>query len=343
MATTIRDVANHAGVALSTVSYVLTGNRPVSRETRHRVQRSIEELRFRPHAGARSVRASRTGVIGLVVPFRAGASSRVRMDFVSAVVEAANRRHLDVLLVTAVDGEAQITRVVESAMVDGLVVMDVDLHDPRIPLLAELGKPAVLIGMPDQAAGVAYVDLDFAEAGRLCARHLLELGHERIALLGCPQSFFDHELAFVHRFRSGVREVLHAGGAPEIFEAVEPWATGLEDALFALLRREPELTGLVVHNDTVVGRVVDTLKRSFREVPRDISVVAMCPDELALQQHPQLAFVGLPAADLGARAVEMLVAQDGGTPVASELLVPELHAGTSTSVSRCTVTTAGVR
>lgn len=334
MPATIRDVATHAGVALSTVSYVLTGNRPVSAATRQRVEQSIAELKFRPHAGARSIRASHTGVIGLVVPFRAGTSSRVRMDFVAAVAEAANRRHLDVLLLTAESGHAQIERVVASAMVDGLIVMDVDLHDDRIALVAELGKPAVLIGMPDQSAGLPYVDLDFVAAGRLCARHLVDLGHERIGLLGCSSTFYEREVAFVHRSRAGVFEILRSYGLPELFETVEPVPTGADDALRALFGREPELTALVVHNDMAIGTVLESLMRSFREVPRDLSVVAICPEDLASQQRPELTFVALPAAVLGARAVELLVAQDGGMPVECELFEPELHLGASTGPPR---------
>jgi DNA-binding LacI/PurR family transcriptional regulator len=252
------------------------------------------------------------------------------MDFVAAVAESANIRGLDVLLLTAENGYAEIERVVASAMVDGLILMDVDLHDDRITLVAELDKPAVLIGMPDQPDGLTYVDLDFAAAGRLCARHLVDMGHEKIGLLGCSSTFYEHEVAFVHRSRAGVFDVLRAYGLPELFETVEPDPTGIEDALRSLFDTEPELTALVIHNDMAIAGVLDALKRSFREVPRDLSVVAICPEDLARQQLPELTFVALPAATLGTRAVELLVAQQAGADVTSELFAPELVGGGST-------------
>ena len=68
---TIADVAKAAGVSSSTVSYVLSGKRPISQATRHRVEKAIRDLGFSPHAGARALASSRTNVLGLVVPLRA--------------------------------------------------------------------------------------------------------------------------------------------------------------------------------------------------------------------------------------------------------------------------------
>ena len=69
---TLADVARHAGVAASTVSYVLSGKRPVSEETRERVARSIQLLGYQPHAGARALASAKSNVLGLVMPLRRG-------------------------------------------------------------------------------------------------------------------------------------------------------------------------------------------------------------------------------------------------------------------------------
>jgi DNA-binding LacI/PurR family transcriptional regulator len=347
---TIRDVARHAGVSLSTVSYVLSGNRPVSAGTRERVEDSIRKLKFEPHAGARSIRASRTGVIGLVVPFRQGINSAVRMEFISSITEAANAQDLDVLLMTAERGNGRIERAVRSAMVDGLIAMEICLDDQRIPLLVELAKPAVLIGMPDQAWGLPYVDLDQEAAGRTCAEHLLGLGHTSIGLLGCSPAFYDNRLAFVHRFRDGVFEVLREARLPAPFEPIEPTRSGVEDALRRLITKAPDLTGLIVDNNMALTTVIETLKRSFRRgrsglpqlvpeprpgahdvIPRDLSVVANCPDELARHQPIALTHVPLPSAELGRLAVQLLVRRTRGERVESVLLAPELREAASTA------------
>lgn len=184
---TMNDVARAAGVSTSTVSYVLSGKRTISADTRNEVLAAIEKLGYSPHAGARALASNRSNVLGLVVPLRADVNVSVVMQFVAAVVTTARTFEQDVLLLTQ-DDVGGIERVVSQSVVDGLVMMDIEAKDPRIPLLAKLGKPAVLIGVPDDAFGISCVDFDFAAASRISVRHLLELGHRRLALIGSPQA-----------------------------------------------------------------------------------------------------------------------------------------------------------
>src|SRR2546423_7781793 len=111
----IADVASHAGVSISTVSYVLSGKRPISEATRSRVQASIRALGYHPHAGARALASSRSNVIALVMPLRQGVHVPVVMQFVIAVVASARRHDHDVLLVTQDEGERGLRRVVHSS------------------------------------------------------------------------------------------------------------------------------------------------------------------------------------------------------------------------------------
>lgn len=200
---TISEVAKHAGVAVSTVSYVLSGKRTISADTRRRVLDSISALGYHPNAGARALASKRSNVIALVLPLRAGMHVPVLMRFASAVVTAARRFDHDVLLLTADEGTAGIRRVAASALVDALVLMDVELDDRRVPLLRELAEPSVLIGFPAQPAGLTCVDLDFAAAGTRCVEHLAERGHEEIALLGAPSVVYDRGTGFATRTREG--------------------------------------------------------------------------------------------------------------------------------------------
>lgn len=154
----ITDVARHAGVSPSTVSYALSGKRPISDETRRRIQASIRELGYRPHAGARALASSRSNVLALVIPLRAGIHVPVVMQFAVSVVTTARRYDHDVLLLTQEEGEEGLHRVADTALVDALIVMDVQLHDPRLPLLRALERPSVLIGFPSDATGLTCVD-----------------------------------------------------------------------------------------------------------------------------------------------------------------------------------------
>src|SRR5579859_7374417 len=101
---TLADVARHAGVAASTVSYVLSGKRSVSEQTRQRVQRAIEVLNYHPHAGARALASSKSHVLALVVPLRSDMYVPVMMEIAIGVVTTARGYGYDVLLLTNDEG-----------------------------------------------------------------------------------------------------------------------------------------------------------------------------------------------------------------------------------------------
>ena len=121
---TIDDVARAAGVSASTVSYVLSWKRPISAATRLRVERSIRDLAYRPHAGARALASSRTNVIGLMAPLRVDVNVSVIMQFVTGVMTAARTFDHDVLLLTQ-DDATGLERVADGSMVDALIMMDI--------------------------------------------------------------------------------------------------------------------------------------------------------------------------------------------------------------------------
>src|SRR3954466_10657193 len=137
----ISDVACHAGVSPSTVSYVLSGKRSISEQTRRRVLDSVRTLGYRPHAGARALASSRSNVIALVVPLRSGIHVPIVMQMAIAAVTTARSYDHDVLLLTQDEGVGGLERVAGTALVDAIIVMDVELHDVRLPVLRELGRP----------------------------------------------------------------------------------------------------------------------------------------------------------------------------------------------------------
>ncbi|GAA1606639.1 LacI family DNA-binding transcriptional regulator [Catellatospora bangladeshensis] len=329
---TIADVARHAGVSTSTVSYVLSGKRAISASTSARVHASIRALGFHPHAGARSLASNRSSVIALVLPLRQGMHLPVLMQFATAVVTSARMHHHDVLLVTADEGPAGLRRVAAGALVDGLVLMDVEMHDPRVPTLRRLERPSVLIGLPADSAGLTCVDLDFHRAGAVCVEHLAALGHREVALLGAPRVVYDRDTGFAHRTRDGFLEAAKRLKLTAYAQPFEEHPDAVLTSLTQLLDHHPALTGLVVHNEAAVGHVLAALRTLGRRVPEDVSVVAICPDELAERSSPVLSSVQIPAEDVGRYAVELLMQKLDGVPVPdSTLLAPKLTARASTA------------
>ncbi|GAA2993516.1 LacI family DNA-binding transcriptional regulator [Streptosporangium longisporum] len=330
-AVTISEVARHAGVAVSTVSYVLSGKRAISADTRRRVLDSVRVLGYHPNAGARALASRRSNVIALVLPLRVGMHVPVLMQFATSVVTEARRYDHDVLLLTADEGSDGLRRAAASALVDGLVLMDVELHDSRVPLLKDLAEPSVLIGFPSDSAGLTCVDLDFARAGALCVEHLAERGHREIALLGAPSVVYDRGTGFARRTREGFAVAMAETGLTGVALPCEEDFDRVCAAITGLLDSRPGLSGLVVHNEAAVNHVLGALRQSGRRVPDDIAVVAICPDDIAERSSPPLTSVLIPAEEVGRQAVRLLMEKLEGRAVPDgTLLQPRLTVRAST-------------
>jgi DNA-binding LacI/PurR family transcriptional regulator len=332
---TIVDVARAAGVAPSTVSYVISGKRRISPDTRRRVEQCIRDLGYHPNAGARALASSRTNVLALAVPLRADLNLSVIMQFVSSVVTAAREHDLDLLLLTNDDGPAELRRVASSAIADALIVMDIESTDGRIPMLSALDRPAVLIGLPEQPNGLSCVDLDFTAAGSACVAHLADLGHRSVALIGPSPAVYRRGTSYATRFLRGFDEAAQERGVRATNRPCAHSYEAVSACLDDLFAADPGLTGLVVHNEAVLPGLLADLRHRGLRVPEDVSVIAVCPDTMA-EQHPvALTTVAIPAEEVGAQAVEMTMRRLGGhTTPEVRLLGPRLTRRDSTAAPR---------
>jgi len=318
----ITDVARHAGVSPSTVSYALSGKRPISEETRQRVEEAIRELGYRPHAGARALASSRSNVLALVIPLRAGIHVPVVMQFAVSVVTTARKHDHDVLLLTQEEGEDGLRRVADTALVDALIVMDVQLHEPRLPLLRSLERPSVLIGFPADSEGLTCIDLDFKAAGEACVEHLARLGHRVVALVGSPPEVYVRQTAFAQRVVQGFTAAADRSGLSSSVHPCEASPAAARLVAGQLLREHPALTGVVVHNEPILEPLIEAFEQLGLRVPGDLSVTAICPDELAESVRVPVTSVALPSAEVGERAVELLMKKLGGSAVPEATLLP---------------------
>jgi DNA-binding LacI/PurR family transcriptional regulator len=327
---TLADVARHAGVAASTVSYVLSGKRSVSAATRQRVEQSIELLNYHPHAGARALASSRSSIIALVVPLRGDLYVPVMMEIAIAVTTTARRFGHDVLLLTNEEGPEGIRRVAVTARADAMILMDVSMDDDRIPMLRDVGIDAVLIGVPADARGLACVDLDFAAAGARCVEHLASLGHREVAFIGEAEAVYRRRSGFAERTLDGVKASAAAHGVRVVHRPCQASHEAAAGTITRILEDRPGTTGLIVQNESVIPPLLSVLRTTGRMVPEDMSVVALCPDQVAEQTSPRLTSVRIPAEDMGRWAVELLMRRpyDGHELV---LLPPELTIRGSTA------------
>ena len=303
--TTIHEVAAAAGVSISTVSYALSGKRPVSEKTRRRIEDAAQTLGYQPDAGARMLAGRRTHIFALTEPLRADTHAPTHMAFVLATAVAARRRGYDILLLTDEQASEGMNRVAASNLVDAILVLDVAPDDERAVIARAVGTPTVFIGVPDDHQGLTCVDLDFEAAGRLAVDRLADAGHRRITLLGQTEAAYRRS-NFPRRLLRGAqdaaaeREVVldrAASGAtvtePSTVRTAIASALGSGDRAFVvhaaddvheLLLGTLEEHGLVVGEDVSVVSAAASFDTSSLRVPLDtIPLVPQQSCDLAVE------------------------------------------------------------
>jgi len=204
----LRQLAEQLGLSQTTVSRALNGYPEVSERTRRRVQAVAEQTGYAPNPRARSLATGRAMAVGHVIPAASQHEimNPVFADFIAgagAIYQAAGY-DLVLTLVPDDDEEATYRALAARGRVDGVIVQTPRPDDARITTLQELGLPFVVHGRtPGCADGYSWVDMDNARAFGRATRHLLELGHRRIALLNGPT-----DLGFAIRRRAGVSDAL---------------------------------------------------------------------------------------------------------------------------------------
>ncbi len=318
---TMADIARRSGVALSTVSYVLSGKRSVSKETQERVRKAIEDLDYRPHPRARALASGTSRTIALFLPSASWSQLPVQQTFVAGVTQATSEHDYALLLSTAPSDPRAVAELVHQRRADGVILMEILLEDPRVEVLRSEGHPFSLIGHCEDNTGISYVDLDFADAIRRSVEHLYELGHRRIALF----NFTEEQLAAgycsavrgLHAFQDVTAEL----GLEGIHIPCPHTIPESQAAAHRLFETDPSCTAAVTTGWQFSGLLAAARDCHLR-VPDDFSVVAIIAPQFAEMLSPALSGIDWPAFEAGKLAAEMLIARlAGGEETPTQVLI----------------------
>lgn len=319
---TIKDVADAAGVSISTVSYALSGKRSIAEKTRQRIMDVITELDYNPHFGAKVLAGDKTHLIALSAPLHEDGHLPTHMRFVTEVIRAARKHDYDVVMLATDDEVKGIKRVAASSIVDGVVSMGVTTGDERLALLRQLKLPGSFIGIPEHMKDYAYVDLDFAAAARDCIGRLAGLGHHTVGLVGHPYGYVNRHSGFIERFDSALQEEAKKRDV----QIITQWA-GLErgsgrKALDALLSQVPDLSAVIFHcNEPVVEEVERRVRELDLRVPEQISLFAAAASYDPASLEIPLSGISLPIEEMCTVAVETTMRVINGLPPAEPVLL----------------------
>ena len=303
---TMADIAERAGVALSTVSYVLSGKRSVSQPMRERVLEAIEELDYRPHGPARALASGASHTIALYLPSPQWQFVPIQQTFVAGATQATSASDYALFISTALSDPEAVTRLVAQGRADGVILMETLREDPRIERLKAAGYPFSLIGRTEDLAGISFVDLDFSGAIETSLAHLARLGHTCVALFNFAPDLLaaGYMAALIARdsFDSQTRDLGIRGiHVPSSHAPRDAFAIASR-----LLSSEPECTAAITTGWQFTG-LLSALRAADLRVPDQFSVVSVIAAQFAEVLTPALTGVDWPAFEAGRLAAEMLI------------------------------------
>jgi LacI family repressor for deo operon, udp, cdd, tsx, nupC, and nupG len=307
MTVSIKDIAKTAGVSHSTVSRALSDSPLVSAQTKVRIQRLAREMGYSPDAQARSLVMGRTQTVGVVV-------TTITDPFIAEIVQVIERTARDhgysvILASSDAEPEREIAAVemLRSKRVDGVVVTSSRIGALYQDYLDRLSVPVVLVNSHSEQRGpyTFSINVDNRHGAYLATKHLVELGHRRIAYVTGPSDHSDD----LDRI-AGYREVLNLAGIgfdPTLVVPGNGRASGGESALPALRALADPPTAVFCYNDMTAIGLMRAARQAGLEVPQTLSLVGFDDIPFASYVQPSLTTIAQPKAKMGARAMEMVL------------------------------------
>lgn len=303
----IGDVARRAGVSTATVSRTLSSPHTVRPETRKLVLDAVRELGYTPNAAARNLRAGRSRILLVVVPYL---SSSFFARIVSGIdLAAANLGYGIILAEKVLTGErqAELINLASAGLFDGALLLSSLVPRSRNRILTEVGLPIVRVCATAEQ-GLPTILLADREASREGTRHLLGLGHRRLLYLSGGRGNVND----VQRY-AGFCEALAEAGLGEAdhvrLEGDYEFASGSRAAetYLSMRSRGPVPTGIVSAGDQMAIGFMKGVQEAGLIVPRDLSIVGFDGIEFTNFCHPTMTTIVQPAEDMGAAAAELLI------------------------------------
>lgn len=283
---TIGDVARRAGVSISTVSYVMNGQRRISEETHNKVIEIAKALGYIPKNRKRAQelgllsdtprKVSR--VLALSSPIHRYTDLTNYAIFFFALAQRARQYGYDILLLMHESGDEELKRVTRNGMVDGILLLDLLLSDSRVETAKQLSVPVVGVGYPINTANIWSVDLDFERMGREAVDRAYSLGHREIAILGGISFAYQDGSNYLVRFRDAAMKHADDLGVKVFDQELTGYSKAeINLALDQMLTAEPTVSAIIWQGSTSgAGMLMEILNERGLKVPQNISVLAAC-------------------------------------------------------------------
>lgn len=306
----LADVARRAGVSVATVSRVLNNHPQVKDATRDRVRRALAELRYDPGALFAPFVETSSPMVGFLNPtsmLALGLNRGIFLTQLAAISEEVESHGYGLFVGTFTGDPANPVvgdRVLRDRQIKGAVVARV-CSARELEALRASQLPVVLLNRPPAGPRIHSVAVDNRAAGALAARHLLQLGHRRLGVIGGPPDVYSAD----ERLRGYADAVREAGLPPDTLAVAR---TNLSEeygpaALAELLDRSEPPTGILAINDYLAIAALAEAQRRGLDVPADLSIVGFGDVDASRYVSPPLTTVHMPWDRIGRLAARLLI------------------------------------
>ena len=329
MSVTLKDIARKVGYSVTTVSRALNDYDDVSEETKQLIKRVAQEMGYHPHVIAQSLQRRRTNTVGFIVPATERyLSDPYFLELLAGIGDGAAPYDLDLLVSTCkpMDPKERLVyeRMVKGRRVDGIVVARTRRDDERIAYLLSEGFPLIAFGRAASDLDFPYLDVDGERGVCEAVKHLVGLGHRRIAFISPSMylTFAEHRLA-------GYKRALQDNGLefdPALVVEGNLTQSRGHQRMGQLLDLEEPPTAVVAGNDLMAFGAMEAAQERGLVVGRDIAVIGFDDIPLAAYFHPTLTTIRQPIYDIGKMLSQMLVKIIKGDELVERqiILQPEL-------------------
>jgi len=305
---TLQDVANAAHVSTATVSRYLNQPDKVSPDLQRKIRQIIDDLGYMPDGAARALASRRSNTIGAVVPTIDNAIFSKAIQYLQQGVAKAGYTLLLAQSSYSLDEEYREIQALLTRGIDGLVLVGEDHHPGVYAAIRQQGIPHVNLWTYNPFSEFSCIGLDNVAAGRQIAKHLHDLGHQKIGIITGILLHNDRAQQRVN----GVSDYFKEQGVNVPSDHAEECRYSAEqgrEAFYKLLKRHPDITAVICGNDILALGALSGARELALDVPQRLSITGFDNLELLTVINPALTTMNSPSRRMGTRAADYIIEQ----------------------------------
>lgn len=322
---TMDDIAKVANVSKSTVSRALSNDPRVNEDTRERIAEIARRLNYRPHQVAQALAKKSTNIIGVVIPWvPRSVADPFFLEFLQGIGEVATANGYSLTLPNIARNQVEdLASIFNNNKVDGIILTEPMLNDPRIEYLQRENIPFVFLGNP-MVGEICWVETDNESGAYQAVNYLIESGHTKIATVaGSPEL-----VAGKYRLE-GYKRALRDGNLevnPDLIFYADFTQQSAYRATKKLLEKTRDFTAIFAANDLMALAVIKALKEEKIAIPEEVAVMGYDGIQIGEYIDPALSTIKIPSVKMGRMAMNLLLGIIRGEKIRERqvLLPPEL-------------------